>query len=121
MVADDDVLPATGADQGGSDDTARLASLLQFAGFPGRPLQRGSALVSDIEIDSFSMRNTIVMLLPLHPSVGARRIQLRELFGIDIAVDEAFNDVLRPFNTINTNRTNISLKPPSPAAPGISA
>ncbi|WP_241462318.1 GGDEF domain-containing protein [Aeromonas finlandensis] len=71
------------------------------------------AFVSDIEIDNFSMRNTIVMHFPFIHQSGQGGYQYG-LLGIDIAVDDAFRDVLHPFDTINPTRTTISFEEAEP-------
>lgn len=78
---------------------------------PGSPFcSNDEAFVSEIEIDSFSLRNTIVMYFPFTLQSGRDGYKYG-LLGIDIAVDEAFRDVLHPFDTINPTRTKISFKP----------
>lgn len=116
MVADNDVLPARLAPI--KVDLMTLPAWYHYFGCasfaPGRPFcSADEAFVSDIEIDSFSMRSTIVMSFPfIHPS--GRGDYQYGLLSIDIAVDEAFRDVLRPFDTVNPTRTNISFEAAEP-------
>ncbi|ATL93620.1 GGDEF domain-containing protein [Aeromonas sp. CU5] len=116
MVADNDVLPVRLAPI--KVDLMTLPAWYHYFGCasfaPGRPFcSADEAFVSDIEIDSFSMRSTIVMSFPfIHPS-GRDGYQYGRL-SIDIAVDEAFRDVLRPFDTVNPTRTNISFEAAEP-------
>ncbi|MGN4998259.1 GGDEF domain-containing protein [Aeromonas sp. 61P] len=119
MVADNNVLPARLAPI--KVDLMTLPAWYHYFGCasfaPGRPLcSADEAFVSDIEIDSFSMRNTIVMYFPFIHQSGRGGYKYG-LLGIDIAVDEAFNDVLRPFDTINPTRTNISFEAAEPCRP----
>ncbi|MGL6399521.1 GGDEF domain-containing protein [Aeromonas veronii] len=119
MVADNNVLPTRLAPI--KVDLMTLPAWYHYFGCasfaPGRPLcSADEAFVSDIEIDSFSMRNTIVMYFPFIHQSGRGGYKYG-LLGIDIAVDEAFNDVLRPFDTINPTRTNISFEAAEPCRP----
>ncbi|WP_421192443.1 GGDEF domain-containing protein [Aeromonas jandaei] len=71
------------------------------------------AVVSDIEVDSFSLRNTIVMYFPFTYQLGRGGYKYG-LLAIDIAVDEAFNEVLRPFQNLNPSRTAIAFDAAEP-------
>ncbi|QNF17366.1 GGDEF domain-containing protein [Aeromonas jandaei] len=74
------------------------------------------AVVSNIEVDSFSLRNTIAMYFPfISPQEeGEYRYGL---LAIDIALDEAFSDVLHPFHGINPTRTAIAFDAALPCRP----
>lgn len=71
------------------------------------------AFVSNIEVDSFSLRNTIVMYFPFtyQPEHGSYKYGL---LAIEIAVDKAFNDVLHPFQGTNPTRTAITFDAAEP-------
>lgn len=119
MVADNKLLPATLAPL--KVDLMILPAWYHYFGCarfaPGRPFcSTDEAFVSDIQIDSFSMRNTIVMYFPFIHQSGRGGYKYG-LLGIDIAVDEAFNDVLHPFDTINPTRTNVSFQAAEPCTP----
>ncbi|TNI77263.1 GGDEF domain-containing protein [Aeromonas sobria] len=120
MVADNNVLPARLAPI--KVDLMNLPAWYHYFGCasfaPGRPFcSADEAFVSDIEIDSFSMRSTIVMYFPFIHQSGRSGYKYG-LLGIDIAVDEAFRDVLRPFDTVNPTRTNISFEAAEPCHRG---
>jgi diguanylate cyclase (GGDEF)-like protein len=119
MVADNHVLPIKLAPI--KVDLMRLSAWHHFFGCAGFATNRtlcstDEAFVSDIEIDSFSLRNTIVMYFPFLHRAGRGGYKYG-LLGIDIAVDEAFRDVLRPFDTINPTRTAISFDGSQPCPP----
>jgi len=119
MVADNNVLPARLAPI--KVELMALPAWYHYFGCasfaPGRPFcSADEAFVSDIIIDSFSMRNTIVMSFPFIHRSGRDGYKYG-LLGIDIAVDEAFRDVLRPFDTVNPTRTNISFEAAEPCRP----
>ncbi|PTT55134.1 GGDEF domain-containing protein [Aeromonas sp. HMWF014] len=119
MVADNNVLPAKLA----SIETDLMAQPAWYHYFgcadfaPNRTFcSADEAFVSDIEIDSFSMRNTIVMYFPfIHQSgLGSYKYGL---LGINISVDEAFRDVLLPFTNINPTRAAVSFNVAEPCRP----
>ncbi|MGL5089771.1 MAG: GGDEF domain-containing protein [Aeromonas sobria] len=116
IVADNNVLPARLAPI--KVDLMTLPAWYHYFGCasftPGRSFcSADEAFVSDIDIDSFSMRNTIVMHFPFIHQSGRSGYKYG-LLSIDIAVDEAFRDVLRPFDTVNPTRTNISFEAAEP-------
>ncbi|MFB2863827.1 GGDEF domain-containing protein [Aeromonas sp. MdU4] len=116
MVADHNVLPTKLAQL--KVDLITQPAWYHYFGCIGFAANRtfcstDEAYVSDIEFDNFSMRNTITMYFPfLHQArYGVAKYGL---LGIDIAVDEAFQDVLRPFDTVNPTRTSISFNAAEP-------
>ncbi|PKQ80387.1 GGDEF domain-containing protein [Aeromonas sobria] len=116
IVADNNVLPARLAPI--KVDLMTLPAWYHYFGCasftPGRSFcSADEAFVSDIDIDSFSLRNTIVMHFPFIHQSGRSGYKYG-LLSIDIAVDEAFRDVLRPFDTVNPTRTNISFEAAEP-------
>ncbi|MGU5699660.1 GGDEF domain-containing protein [Aeromonas allosaccharophila] len=119
MVADNKLLPARLAPI--KVDLMTLPAWYHYFGCasfaPGRPFcSADEAFVSDIGIDSFSMRKTIVMSFPFIHQSGRSGYKYG-LLGIDIAVDEAFRDVLHPFDAVNPTRTDISFEAAEPCLP----
>ncbi|KXU80369.1 GGDEF domain-containing protein [Aeromonas enteropelogenes] len=116
MVANDDVLP-TKLTPIGSNMRA-FAPWHHYFGCTDfitkhKLCSKDEAFVSDIEVDSFTLRNTIVMFFPF--VLEQKRSDAKYgLLGIDIAVDKAFEDVLRPFNELNPTRTAISFDAAKP-------
>ncbi len=116
MVADNKLLPARLAPI--KVDLMTLPAWYHYFGCasfaPGRPFcSADEAFVSDIGIDPFSMRKTIVMSFPFIHQSGRGGYKYG-LLSIDIAVDEAFSDVLQPFDTVNPTRTDISFEAAEP-------
>lgn len=119
MVADNKLLPARLAPI--KVDLMTLPAWYHYFGCasfaPGRPFcSTDEAFVSDIGIDSFSMRKTIVMSFPFIHQSGRSGYKYG-LLSIDIAVDEAFRDVLHPFDAVNPTRTDISFEAAEPCLP----
>lgn len=119
MVADNKLLPTRLAPI--NMDLMTLPAWYHYFGCasfaPGRPFcSADEAFVSDIGIDSFSMRKTIVMSFPFIHQSGRSGYKYG-LLGIDIAVDEAFRDVLHPFDAVNPTRTDISFEAAEPCLP----
>ncbi|MEZ6955420.1 MULTISPECIES: GGDEF domain-containing protein [unclassified Aeromonas] len=81
------------------------------------PCSTDEAWVSDIYTDTFTGLQTITMYFPFvfyDPMIADYR---HGLTGIDIAVDEAFKDVLRPFESLNPTRTTLSFDEIEPCRP----
>ena len=81
------------------------------------PCSTDEAWVSDIYTDTFTGLQTITMYFPFvfyDPVIADYR---HGLTGIDIAVDEAFKDVLRPFESLNPTRTVLSFEEVEPCRP----
>ena len=73
--------------------------------------------VSNIYTDTFTGLKTITLYFPFvfyDPALADYRYGLT---GIDIAIDEAFKDVLRPFESLNPTRTVLSFEEVEPCRP----
>lgn len=78
------------------------------------PCSTDEAQVSDIYTDTFTGLKTITLYFPFvfyDPALADYRYGLT---GIDIAIDEAFKDVLRPFESLNPTRTVLSFNEVEP-------
>lgn len=81
------------------------------------PCSTDEAQVSDIYTDTFTGLKTITLYFPFvfyDPALADYRYGLT---GIDIAIDEAFKDVLRPFESLNPTRTVLSFEEVEPCRP----
>ena len=81
------------------------------------PCSTNEAQVSDIYTDTFTGLKTITLYFPFvfyDPALADYRYGLT---GIDIAIDEAFKDVLRPFESLNPTRTVLSFEEVEPCRP----
>ena len=81
------------------------------------PCSTDEAQVSDIYTDTFTGLKTITLYFPFvfyDPALADYRYGLT---GIDIAIDEAFKDVLRPFESLNPTRTVLSFEEEEPCRP----
>ena len=81
------------------------------------PCSTDEAQVSDIYTDTFTGLKTITLYFPFvfyDPALADYRYGLT---GIDIAIDEAFKDVLRPFESLNPTRTVLSFNEMEPCRP----
>ncbi len=81
------------------------------------PCSTDEAQVSDIYTDTFTGLKTITLYFPFvfyDPALADYRYGLT---GIDIAIDEAFKDVLRPFESLNPTRTVLSFEEVEPCHP----
>lgn len=81
------------------------------------PCSTDEAQVSDIYTDTFTGLKTITLYFPFvfyDPALADYRYGLT---GIDIAIDEAFKEVLRPFESLNPTRTVLSFEEVEPCRP----
>lgn len=81
------------------------------------PCSTDEAQVSDIYTDTFTGLKTITLYFPFvfyDPALADYRYGLT---GIDIAIDEAFKDVLRPLESLNPTRTVLSFEEVEPCRP----
>lgn len=81
------------------------------------PCSTDEAQVSDIYTDTFTGLKTITLYFPFvfyDPALADYRYGLT---GIDIAIDEAFKDVLHPFESLNPTRTVLSFEEVEPCRP----
>lgn len=81
------------------------------------PCSTDEAQVSDIYTDTFTGLKTITLYFPFvfyDPTLADYRYGLT---GIDIAIDEAFKEVLRPFESLNPTRTVLSFEEVEPCRP----
>ena len=81
------------------------------------PCSTDEAQVSDIYTDTFTGLKAITLYFPFvfyDPALADYRYGLT---GIDIAIDEAFKDVLRPFESLNPTRTVLSFEEVEPCRP----
>ena len=81
------------------------------------PCSTDEAQVSEIYTDTFTGLKTITLYFPFvfyDPALADYRYGLT---GIDIAIDEAFKDVLRPFESLNPTRTVLSFEEVEPCRP----
>lgn len=74
------------------------------------------AFVSDIKVNNFSRRHTIAMFFPFLSPSGQGDYKYG-LLGINIVVNEAFEDVLLPFTNINPTHTAVSFNVAEPCRP----
>lgn len=75
------------------------------------------AMVSDIYTATFTRQRTITMFFPFNFYDSLTRTYRYGLTGIDIAVDIAFKQVLKPYETLNPTRTIISFDAVEPCRP----
>ena len=81
------------------------------------PCSTDEAQVSDIYTDTFTGLKTITLYFPFvfyDPALADYRYGLT---GIDIAIDEAFKDVMRPLESLNPTRTVLSFEEVEPCRP----
>lgn len=81
------------------------------------PCSTDEAQVSEIYTDTFTGLKTITLYFPFvfyDPALADYRYGLT---GIDIAIDEAFKEVLRPFESLNPTRTVLSFEEVEPCRP----
>ena len=81
------------------------------------PCSTDEAQVSEIYTDTFTGLKTITLYFPFvfyDPALADYRYGLT---GIDIAIDEAFKDVLRPLESLNPTRTVLSFEEVEPCRP----
>ncbi|WP_310597459.1 GGDEF domain-containing protein [Aeromonas aquatica] len=81
------------------------------------PCSTDEAQVSDIYTDSFTQLQTITMYSPFVLYDPSAREYRYGLTGIDIAIDTAFKDMLRPYDDANPTRTVISFDAVEPCRP----
>ncbi|WP_081843613.1 GGDEF domain-containing protein [Aeromonas taiwanensis] len=81
------------------------------------PCSTDEAWVSDIYTDTFTGRQNITLYFPFVYYDPAIKDYRHGLTGIDIDVDKAFKDVLRPFEHLNPTRVVISFEEAEPCRP----
>ncbi|WP_324041606.1 GGDEF domain-containing protein [Aeromonas caviae] len=81
------------------------------------PCSTDEAWVSGLYVDTFTGLQAITLYFPFvyyEPAIKDYRYGLK---GIDIAVDRAFKEVLRPFESLNPTRTVLSFEEVEPCRP----
>lgn len=81
------------------------------------PCSTDEAQVSDIYTDTFTQLQTITMYSPFVFYDQGTQAYRYGLTGIDIAIDEAFKDVLQPYDDANPTHTVISFNAAEPCRP----
>lgn len=81
------------------------------------PCSTDEAWVSGIYTDTFTGLQNITLYFPFVYYEAAIEDYRHGLTGIDIAVDRAFKEVLRPFESLNPTRTVLSFEEVEPCRP----